>query len=125
MADIQFPNVLLSPPGTFDAVLIDNNGDPSTVLDAGLDFTINANWTISSLAALLLGGQFEVAAYAEAIGAGPEQQIGNLVVVPLDGSTNYSATVTVPANTLPILRHPVRPARTRSSYCSRTATSLW
>ena len=100
MAVIQFPNVLLAPPGTFDAVLNDNNGNPSTVLDAGQTFTISANWTISSLAALLMGGQWEVAAYVEAIGPGPEQQIGATAVVPLNGSTTYSTVITVPP-TLP------------------------
>ena len=101
MAVIQFPNVLLAPPSNFDAVINDNNGNPSSVLDAGQACTIAANWTISSLAALLLGGQFSVAAYVEAIGPGPEQQIGPTVVVPLNGGTSYSALITVPANTLP------------------------
>jgi hypothetical protein len=101
MADIQFPNVLFSPPGTFNATVLDNNGAPSSVLDAGLDFTIQTEWEISALAALLMGGQWEVAAYVESIGPGPEQQVGATVVVPLDGSTTYSAVITVPANTLP------------------------
>jgi hypothetical protein len=100
MVEIQFPNVLLAPPSTFTAVLNDNNGNPSTVLDAGTDITIDANWEISQLAALLLGGEWEVAAYAESIGPGPEAKLG-AVTVPLNGGTTYSATVTVPATTLP------------------------
>ena len=32
---------------------------------------------------------------------GPEQQVGPTVIVPLTGATNYSADITVPANTLP------------------------
>jgi hypothetical protein len=100
MASIQFPNVLLGP-GTFDATVNDNNGAPSTVLEAGLPFTIACNWSISALAALLLGGDWQVAAYVESIGPGPEQEIGAAVTVPLNGGTNYSATITVPANTLP------------------------
>ena len=100
MADIQFPNVTF-PASTFTAELIDNNGAPSTVLDAGLDFAVKADWTISALAALLMGGQWEVAAYAESIGPGVEKQIGDTVVKPLDGSTNYKAEIKVPANTLP------------------------
>jgi hypothetical protein len=101
MAVIQFPNVLLSPPGDFNAALIDNNGNPSTVLDAGQVIRINADWTISPLAALLLGGRFEVAAYVEAIGPGPEQQIGPTSTVLLNGSTSYSTTIVVPPSTLP------------------------
>ena len=46
------------------------------MLDAGLDFAVKADWTISALAALLMGGQWEVAAYAESIGPGVEKQIG-------------------------------------------------
>jgi hypothetical protein len=100
MVDIQFPNVLLAPPSTFDAVLNDNNGTPSSVLDAGTDITVQADWTISQLAALLLGGEWEVAAYAESIGPGPEAKLG-AVTVPLNGGTSYSATITVPKDTLP------------------------
>ncbi|HWM59549.1 MAG TPA: hypothetical protein VNO83_17100 [Pseudonocardia sp.] len=100
MVEIQFPNVLLAPPSTFTAVLNDNNGNPSSVLDAGTDITVDANWEISQLAALLLGGEWEVAAYAESIGPGPEVKLG-AVTVPLNGGTTYSATITVPATTLP------------------------
>jgi hypothetical protein len=101
MTDIQFPNVLLTPPGTFDAQLLDNNGAPSTVLEAGEKITIKTNWEISSLAALLMGGDFEVAAYVESIGPGPEQQVGPTVTVPLNGGTTYAADIEVPKDTLP------------------------
>jgi hypothetical protein len=101
MASIQFPNILLGP-GTFDATLVDNNGSPSSVLDASVPFHIDCSWTISPLAALLLGGQWELSAYVESIGPGPEKEIGALVTVPLTGTTNYSATIVVPANTLPV-----------------------
>jgi hypothetical protein len=100
MADIQFPNLLLSP-GDFTAVLVDNNGAPSSVLDAGLDFKVKADWNISPLAALLMGGVWEVAAYVESIGPGREQQVGPTATVPLNGTTPYSTEITVPAGTLP------------------------
>ncbi|HEX2308965.1 MAG TPA: hypothetical protein VHI14_11645 [Jatrophihabitantaceae bacterium] len=99
MADIQFPNVLLGP-GTFDAQILDNNGAPTTVLEASQPFTVHCDWSITALAALLLGGEWQVAAYVEAIGPGPEQEIGE-VTVPLTGATNYSADIFVAANTLP------------------------
>ena len=92
---------MLLGPGTFNAALIDNNGAPSSVLEANQPFTIQASWNISALAALLLGGQWQLAAYVESIGAGPEQQIGATVTVPLNGGTNFSANIVVPANTLP------------------------
>jgi hypothetical protein len=100
MSDIQFPNLLLAP-GTFTAQLLDNNGAPSTVLEAAQEIEIRCEWVISPLAALLMGGQWEVAAYAESIGPGPEQQIGPTVVVALNGGTNYAATIRVPGGTLP------------------------
>ena len=100
MGDMQFPNVLLGP-GTFDATVIDNNGAPSAVLEAGNQFTIRTSWTISALAALLLGGEWQVAAYVESIGPGPEQQIGPTVTVSLSGVTNYNADIVIPPNTLP------------------------
>ena len=100
MAQIQFPNTLFGP-GTFDIVVNDNNGVPASVLDAGLDFTVDATWVIDPLAALLLGGQWEVAAYVESIGPGPEQQVGATQVVALNGGTNFSTQIVVPANTLP------------------------
>jgi hypothetical protein len=100
VADIQFPNVVFGP-GTFDIVVNDNNGVPATVLDAGLDFSIDAKWDIGALAALLLGGQWEVAAYVESIGEGPEQQVGATQIVPLNGGALYNAKIVVPAGTLP------------------------
>jgi len=100
VAQIQFPNTLFGP-GTFDIVVNDNNGVPASVLDAGLDFTVDATWVIDPLAALLLGGQWEVAAYVESIGPGPEQQVGATQVVALNGGTNFSTQIVVPANTLP------------------------
>jgi hypothetical protein len=100
VAQIQFPNQLFAP-GQFNIVVNDNNGAPSSVLEAASPFTINATWSIDPAAALLLGGQWEVAAYVESVGQGPEQQVGPTQIVPLNGSANYTTTVTVPANTLP------------------------
>lgn len=95
---IQFPKLH----GTFDVELVDNNGEPSTVLEAGKEFSIRTKWSVDPDGAGMLGGQWEVSAYAESIGHGPEKQIGDTVIVPVDGrETAYFATVTVEANTLP------------------------
>jgi hypothetical protein len=107
MSDIQFPNVLLGP-GAISATVLDNNGAPATVLEAGATYTIHADWNISPLAALLLGGDWQLAAYVESIGAGPEQQVGATVTIPLTGATNYSADISVAAGTLP--NNPAPPA---------------
>ena len=71
-------------------------------------FKVHADWQISPLAALLLGGEWQLAAYVESIGAGPEQQVGPTVTVPLTGATNYSADIAVAAGTLP--NNPAPPA---------------
>lgn len=99
MAGIQFPFKALGP-GTFTAVLQDNDGNPSDVLDAGQDFRIEAEWEIDAQSARLLGGQWEVTGYVESIGPGGEQSLGT-IVVPLNGGRNYKGVITVPAGTLP------------------------
>jgi hypothetical protein len=99
MAGIQFPNQILGP-GTFNALVLDNNGAPSTVLEAGQEIHIRAEWTIDNISALLLGGEWEVSVYVESIGPGPEMLIGS-ERVPVDGGRDYNTTVVVPANTLP------------------------
>jgi len=97
---IQFPNILLNP-GNFTADVVDNNDAPSNVLDAGLPFTIKCSWDISPLAALLMGGDFDVAAYVESIGPGVERQVGPTETRALNGGTAFAADIVVPANTLP------------------------
>lgn len=99
MTDIQFPNTNLGP-GVINAVVKDNDGFPATVLDAGKDFTIEADWQIDALSALLLGGDWEVTAYVESIGPGFEDRVGG-TRTPLNGGQNYAAVITVPKNTLP------------------------
>lgn len=98
MAAIQFPAV---GQGTFSARVLDNNGSSSRVLEASKQIRIEAVWTIDAESARVLGGQWEVAAYVESIGPGPEQKIGPTQVVPVDGRTTYGAVILVPANTLP------------------------
>jgi hypothetical protein len=99
VADIQFPNTLFGP-GSFEALVKDNDGAPSTVLEAGKNFTIETKWEIDELSALLLGGRWTVTAYVESIGQGQERAIATLPVL-LNGGRNYAAILTVPANTLP------------------------
>jgi hypothetical protein len=82
MADIQFPSPL-------NVTVKDNNGAPSSVLEADTDFTIHAKWSIDRYSAAALSGRWELAAYVESIGQGPEKQIGLTAVVPLNGGTNY------------------------------------
>ncbi|MDY7086118.1 MAG: hypothetical protein SYR96_13530 [Actinomycetota bacterium] len=99
MQNIQFPN-LPFPPGNFAAQIQDNSGAPANVLEASKPFKVETKWDIVPEAARLLGGVWTVSVYAESIGPGPEMHLGS-ETVPLNGGTNYSATVTVPAGTLP------------------------
>jgi hypothetical protein len=96
MTNIQFP-ALAFPPGTFNAQLLDNNGNPSTVLEASLPITITATWDIDKEAARLLGGAWNIAAYADTVGPGTDLELGETTVA-VDGGTSYSATITVPPN---------------------------
>jgi hypothetical protein len=88
--------------GSFTAVVKDNNGDPTTVLDANQDFVITCEWDINTALALVLEGTFELAAYAEAIGQGLEQRIGFLSVPVVIGQQIYPPVdMVVAAGTLP------------------------
>lgn len=100
MAVIQFPNVPFGP-GTFTATVVDNNGNPSSVLDAAQPFSIEVEAILDPLSASLLGGELEFAAYVESIGPGVEQQVGPTETAVLTGATNYPKTIVVAANTLP------------------------
>jgi hypothetical protein len=100
MAEIQFPNAFFAP-GTLTAEVLDNNGDPRNVLDAGQDFTIRVRTDLSANAAAFLGGTFEYAAYVESIGPGPEQQVGNTETRANNGTNPILVDIVVPANTLP------------------------
>jgi hypothetical protein len=100
MTNIQFPNVLFGP-GTFTATVLDNNGNPSNVLDAAQEFRIEVEAILDPLSASLLGGDLEFAAYVESIGPGREQQVGPTRTVTLTGATNYPDVIVVPASTLP------------------------
>lgn len=93
---IQFPTDLLS--GDFTATVQDNNGRPANVMEASLAFNVELSWTVSALTAALLGGQWEVAVYAEAMGPGTDRQIGS-VTVTVNGATGYTARITVPGGT--------------------------
>jgi hypothetical protein len=99
MVDIQVPN---PQSGTFTAVVIDNNGNPSTVLDANQDFKITCNWDLNVSLSQMLEGTFELSTYAEAIGAGVEARIGFLSVPIVLGQQIYGPEdVVVTAGTLP------------------------
>lgn len=94
MAGIQYPNPFFDP-GTFNATVVDNNGQPSTVLDAGQPFTIRTQTDLGAVAALFLGGTLQYAAYAESIGPGVEKQIGQTVNFAMNGTQVINTDIVV------------------------------
>jgi hypothetical protein len=100
VTDIQFADPTFAP-STFDAEVLDNNGAPKTVLDAGTDFIIRTRMDLSDDARLVLGGKFQVAAYVESIGPGPEQQVGPTVTHVNNGTTPVVLDILVGGGTLP------------------------
>ena len=102
MADIQFPQTRLFAPCTFVAVVNDNNGDPSNVLDAGMDFTIRTTTDLSDDAAnRSWAARSSTAAYVESIGPAPSSRSAP----PCPGRTTaprpFDVDIVVKADTLP------------------------
>ena len=76
--------------------IIDPMGNPSLVIEKNTGFSIDLRWTLSGSAVPFLGGTWTVRAMVESIGAGFEGQIGPTIVLAVNGSNSYSATVVVP-----------------------------
>jgi hypothetical protein len=94
MPDIQFFPV---PLGTFTASVIDNNGAPSKVVEAGLDFSVEGAIVLN--AGNIITGTMTVTAYADEVGGPFDASIGSTpVTIPGDGTFPYK--VTIPANKL-------------------------
>lgn len=86
---------------TLDAVLVtDLDGNPNRVIDRNVGCNVRIDWHLSGTLQSLIAGTWTVRAFVESMGPGPEMQIGS-AIVPLGANPNYSATINVPANTLP------------------------
>lgn len=79
---------------------------PSTILQLEHPWIIEVHWTLSGVAAPFLCGEFEVKAFAESIGPGPEKQVGATqrvplnVVLPLPTPRSYRTSIHVAAGEL-------------------------
>ncbi len=86
--------------------VIDPDGTPNNILQENLGGSVKVDWAFSGAGRFFLDlTQFMVNLYAESIGPGPEKLVGT-VNVPGTAHTfgptwNYTATVTIPANSLP------------------------
>jgi hypothetical protein len=107
-SDIQFPAVRPGA-GTLTAELIDQRGAPAGVLDARQHFVIKLRWSVSRSLAAMIGGEWEIRIFADAIGPGPAMPLTIPLTVPADGSPSYYLPVLVPGGTLPSL-DPGRPS---------------
>jgi hypothetical protein len=94
MPNIQFFPV---PVGTFTASVVDNNGAPSNVVEAGRDFFVDGN--IDLTAGNIITGTMTVTAYADEVGGPFDARIGSTTVA-IPGDGNFPYRVTVLANTL-------------------------
>ena len=84
-----------------NVAVIDNDGNPNRVIDDQFAFDVTIAWSVRPPAtAQVLDGQWTVKLYAESVGPGPEKQIGTATRT-ATGVQNYTATITVPAGTLP------------------------
>ena len=59
-----------------DVRVIDPGGAPVTIIDTDDTPTIRVRWSVEEPGAAVLGGRWLVRAYAESIGPGQEEQVG-------------------------------------------------
>jgi hypothetical protein len=93
--------VVVLDPGTFQPFDVGNK-----VLDPNKPFKVVVKWKISGLLRPLwltaLGGKWNVQVFAESLGGGPELLVASDNTVDADpAKSDFEATLTVPANTLP------------------------
>ncbi len=78
----------------------DSGAAPSTVLDAGLPFTVHVSWTVPAPINSIIGGNFRVRVYAESIGPGEEKEIGFKLEAAVPNKLSYDIHIPVGAGTL-------------------------
>jgi len=101
MADSDFDGLPALEGAVTAVAIIDHDGNPNRVLDDQFPFDVTIRWTVTPPAtAVVLDGQWTVKVYAESMGPGPEELIGTADVA-ANGGSDYSATINVPAGTLP------------------------
>ena len=91
-----------------DVRVLDPGGAPETIIDTGDTFTIQVRWSVEEPGAAVLGGRWLVRAYAESIGPGQEEQLGqtrrvnvaNFTPIGPPAARGYEANVDVPAGSL-------------------------
>lgn len=87
--------------GTLSATVTEPGKTPRNIIQTDHAWQIEVKWEINGAPAMFLGGEWEVSAYAESIGAGEEKQIGDTKTVPLAAAPvmpprQYNTTINVP-----------------------------
>lgn len=76
--------------GTINTAVIDTFGNPaSTIISMQDSWTLQVVWNLSGTLVPSIGGKWQVRAYLESLGPGPEMLIANRTVN-MDGSLNYA-----------------------------------
>jgi len=74
---------------------------PPNILVASISSTVHVEWTVPFPHNMTLGGSFQLRAYVESIGPGPEKQLGTDQIVPVvAGTVSYETDILVPGGTL-------------------------
>lgn len=82
-------------------LVLDPLDAPKTVLDSGVPFKVQVDWTVPPGLAPFLGGQFRLRCFAESVGPGQEVQIGGTILEPVvPGQLNYTRDIPVAAGAL-------------------------
>jgi hypothetical protein len=111
MADIQFFPAAAA--GTFTATVLDNNGNPATVLEAGNLVIITGQITITAGQAIT--GTATVRAFADQLG-GPFDQIIGTTTANITGDGTFNWTINVPVGTFPEVAPPAPPPAASNLY---------
>jgi hypothetical protein len=85
--------------GEMKVTVLDPDLDPNTVLDYDNPFHLDWEVTLTGTLPSFLFGTFEVEAYAESAGPGPEVSLGKQTIT-ANGGLVYTGRITVPAQTL-------------------------
>jgi hypothetical protein len=73
---------------------------PPNILVASIDCDCNITWEIPVPHNTYLGGSFQLRAFVESIGPGPEIQIGEKTVSTVAGKINYTESIRITGGTL-------------------------
>lgn len=100
---LELINIVPPPSGSMSVSVIDTGAGHTSqrVIDEDEPFDVSITWDLDSMHGLI-GGEFRLRVFAESMGNGQEQQIGQEAVVAANpgGPSPYTHTITMPPGTL-------------------------